>query len=380
MEEYNKKLWWGIAPSYSFFAFICRLCYYLKSVFREGVIMGTLTIKDIAKICNVGISTVSRAINNDSGINKDTRERILKVIEEYHYVPNNSARNLKMTESNTIALLIKGIDNQFFQGMLKIFESELDKLEYSFLIRTVGEDEDDADVAIELAKEKKLKGIIFLGGLMDYPEQKLKRLGIPYILCTVSFNKDTPKRNCSSVSIDDENESYRVVDYLCKMGHKDIAIVTGRRGDYSVGKTRLDGYRKALSDNGLEVKEELVRYMKEDIPEYTIENGYQVAKELLESGINFTAIYAISDLLAFGVYRAIYEKNKKIPEDYSVMGFDGLEMGKYYCPSLTTMEQPCEAMVKSSIGILMDAINGDQENRQIIFDANLIERDSVKRL
>lgn len=342
--------------------------------------MGTLTIKDIARICNVGISTVSRAINDDPGINKDTKERILKVIKEYHYVPNNSARNLKMTDSNTIALLIKGIDNQFFQGMFKLFEAELDKLEYSFLIRAVGEDEDDASVAIELAREKRLKGIIFLGGCMDYPEEALKTLGVPYILCTVAVNLDAPKRNCSSISINDEEESYRAVDYLCKMGHKRIAMITGRTSDYAIGKIRLDGYRRALEDNGIEVDESLIRYMRDDIPEFTIENGYAVAKELLESDVEFTAIYAISDLIAFGVYRAIYEAGKKIPDDYSVMGFDGLEMGKYYCPSLTTMEQPCEGMVKSSIKILMEAINGDTSNKQLFFDANLVERDSVKRI
>ena len=108
--------------------------------------MANLTIKDIAKICGVGISTVSRAINDDPGINQNTRKRILKVIKEYNYVPNNSARNLKMTESNTIALLIKGIDNQFFQGMLKIFEEELKKHEYTFLLHAVGEDQDRKSV------------------------------------------------------------------------------------------------------------------------------------------------------------------------------------------------------------------------------------------
>ena len=87
--------------------------------------MAEITIKDIAKICGVGISTVSRAIYDEPGINENTRNIILKVIEEYHYIPNNSARHLKMTESNTVALLVKGIDNQFFQGMLKIFEEEL---------------------------------------------------------------------------------------------------------------------------------------------------------------------------------------------------------------------------------------------------------------
>ncbi|MFQ9514540.1 MAG: LacI family DNA-binding transcriptional regulator [Eubacterium sp.] len=342
--------------------------------------MSTLTIKDIARICNVGISTVSRAINDDPGINKNTKERILKVIEEYHYVPNNSARNLKMTESNTIALLIKGIDNQFFQGMLKIFEEELKKLEYTFLIHAVGEDQDDASVAVELAKEKRLKGIIFLGGLMDYPEEKMRLIGIPYVLCTVAVNMDAPKRNCLSVSIDDEKESYKAVDYLCKKGHKRIAIISGRETDYAVGRLRLEGYRKALKDNGIEFDPGLVRFMKSDIPEYSSANGYQVTKELIESGEDFTAIYAISDLIAFGVYKAIFDAGKRIPEDYSVMGFDGIEMTKYYNPSLTTMVQPCDQMVKNSIELLMKAIDGDTEKQQLIFDADLLERDSVAEI
>lgn len=339
--------------------------------------MSAFTIKDIAKICNVGISTVSRAINNDPGINKNTRERILKVIDEYHYVPNNSARNLKMTESNTIALLIKGIDNQFFQGMIKIYEEELKKMKYSFLIHVVGEEQDDASVALELAKEKRLKGIIFLGGLMDYPEEEMNMIGIPYVLCTVAVNMEKPKRNCISVSIDDEKESYRAVDYLCKKGHKRIAIITGRETDYAVGGLRLAGYIQALKDNGIEYDAELIRYMKSDLPEYSCANGYQVAKELLASGIEFTAIYAISDLVAFGAYKAVFDAGKRIPEDYSVMGFDGLEITKYFNPSLTTMMQPCSQMAKHSIELLMKAIDGDTDKKQIIFDAELLERDSV---
>ena len=342
--------------------------------------MSAVTIKDIAKICNVGISTVSRAINDDPGINKNTRERILKVIEECHYVPNNSARNLKMSESNPIALLIKGIDNQFFQGMLKIYEEELKKIEYSFLIHAVGEDQDDASVALELTKEKRLKGIIFLGGLMRYSQEKLNMLGIPYVLCTVAVNMEKPRRNSLSVSIDDEKESYRAVDYLCKKGHKKIAIITGKENDYGVGKLRLEGYKRALSDNGIAYNPVLVRYMKSDLAEYSVANGYQVTKELLESGVECTAIYAISDLMALGVYKAVFEAGKRIPEDYSVMGFDGLEVAKYFHPSLTSMEQPCSQMVKHSIELLMEAIDGEMEEKQMILDAVLQERDSVAEI
>ena len=327
--------------------------------------MANLTIKDIAKICGVGISTVSRAINDDPGINQNTRKRILKVIKEYNYVPNNSARNLKMTESNTIALLIKGIDNQFFQGMLKIFEEELKKHEYTFLLHAVGEDQDDVSVAVQLAKEKRLKGLIFLGGQMDYLDTRLEEIGVPYVLCT---------------SIDDKKESYRAVDYLCKKGHKKIAMISGKSSDQAVGGLRLKGYMEALADNGIKVNENLVRYMKDDIPEYSVANGYEVTKELLQSKEEFTALYAISDLTAFGAYKAISEAGKKIPDDYSVLGFDGIEMSKYFQPSLSTMKQPCEQMVKSSIELLMDIINGKDEKKQLIFQAELLERDSVKEI
>lgn len=342
--------------------------------------MGNITIKDIAKICNVGIGTVSRAINNDPGINDKTKERVLRVIKECGYVPNNSARNLKRSNSNTIALLIKGIDNQFFQGLLKIFQEELGKIKYSFLIHPVAEDEDEIYEALKLTKEKKLKGIIFLGGLIDRADERLKHLGIAYVLCTVAVNKDAPKRQCSSVSIDDELESFRAVDYLCKMGHKKIAMITGRETDYAVGRLRQEGYMRALKENGIEFDPKLVRFMKESIPEYSIENGYAVAKELLESGMEFTALYAVSDITAFGAYKAIYDAGKKIPEDYSVMGFDGLNMGNYFYPALTTMEQPGEEMVQASINLLMREIEGKKEHQKLFLEAKLLERKSVKKL
>ena len=100
----------------------------------------------------------------------------------------------------------------------------------------------------------------------------------------------------------------------------------------------------------------------------------------MQSKEEFTALYAISDLTAFGAYKAISEAGKKIPDDYSVLGFDGIEMSKYFQPSLSTMKQPCEQMVKSSIELLMDIINGKDEKKQLIFQAELLERDSVKEI
>ncbi len=339
-----------------------------------------MTIKDIAKMCNVGISTVSRAINNDPGINQETRARILKVIEEQNFVPNHSARNLKMIESNTIALLVKGNTNLFFQGMLRTFEQELQQVEYSYVIYPVSEDQDETAVALELVKERKLKGIIFLGGLAEVSEGHLDSIGVPCVRCTVSNPNVLIGDKEYSVAIDDRKETYRLIDYLCRCGHKKIAILGGRRLDGSIGRMRLEGYKEALEDHGIEYDPKLVVYMREDVAEFSAENGYLTAKELLDSGTEFTAMFALCDMMAFGAYKAIKERGLRIPEDISVVGFDGLDLTNFFDPSLTTVSQPCDQMVKASIDVLLGAINDNRHGEQRIFQAELVERDSVKKL
>ena len=140
--------------------------------------MANLTIKDIARICGVGISTVSRAINDDPGINQNTRKRILKVIKEYNYVPNNSARNLKRTDAKAIAVLVKGISNPLFNRMIKVIEQITQKEKYELVLQHVDDNQDEVTVAIELEKEKRLRGIVFLGGYFSHSEEKLKQIGV----------------------------------------------------------------------------------------------------------------------------------------------------------------------------------------------------------
>ena len=133
--------------------------------------MESVTIKDIAKICGVGVSTVSRAINDSPGISLETKERILRAIEENNYVPNNSARNLKRIESETIAVLVKGINNSFFSPMITEFEKGIQDEKYTFILQRVDQNQDEIDVALEIEKEKKLKGIVFLGGYFSHSKQ-----------------------------------------------------------------------------------------------------------------------------------------------------------------------------------------------------------------
>lgn len=341
--------------------------------------MESITIKDIAKKCGVGVSTVSRAINNHPDINKETKTKIMKIIKEYNYIPNNSARNLKRTESNTIAVLIKGITNPFFNNILKVFESEIQDRKYSFLLHRVEEHEDEINIAVLLEKEKRLKGIVFLGGYFHHSVEKLKQLKVPYILSTGGVSEKIDPKYYSSVMVDDYIESYKMVDYLCKLGHKKIAIVSAPVDDESIGKLRLRGFMQALKDNHMVSNPNLVRYLKDDsIETFSMKYGYEVTKELLQSGEEFSAIYAISDSMAVGACKAIFESGKKVPEDYSVAGFDGMDISFYYHPSITTIRQPVEEMAQETIRILFNIIDKKVNREHKTFDAELVIGQSTK--
>ena len=342
--------------------------------------MKTITIKDVAKICGVGVSTVSRAINNQPGINEETKQKILKVIEENNYVPNNSARILKKAETKNIAVLIKGINNPFFSPMIREFEKEIKDRKYTFILQRVDENQDEIDVAIELEKEKKLKGIVFLGGHFSHSKEKLEKLTVPFVLSTVGMINQIENMEYSSVAVDDLKESYKLVDYLCKLGHNKIAILSATSDDESIGKLRFEGYKKALHDNNIEFDEKLVYYLMEGNERYSMYSGYEAAKRLIEDNADCTAIFGITDLIAIGACRAILEKGYRIPEDYSVIGYDGLEMSRFITPSLTTIRQPVEEIAAYTLKILFEMIDNNKVAVHKTFAAELIEGESTRKL
>lgn len=342
--------------------------------------MKTITIKDVAKICGVGVSTVSRAINNQPGINEETKNKILEVIRENNYVPNNSARNLKRSDSKTIAVLIKGINNPFFGPMITEFEREVKKKKYSFILHRVDENQDEIEVAIELEKEKRLKGIVFLGGYFSHSREKLNKLTVPFVLSTVGMSDEIENVEYSSVAVDDRKESYKIIDYLCKLGHDKIAILSATDDDESIGKLRFEGYKKALADNHIEYNDKLVYYLNSGNDRYSMQSGYDAAKRLIEDKAECTAIFAITDLIALGACRAISEAGYKIPEDYSVVGYDGLELSRFVTPTLTTIRQPVEKIAVVTMKILFDMIQKKGESVHKVFQGELIVGESTREI
>ena len=324
--------------------------------------MSNLNIKDIARIAGVGVSTVSRVLNNHPDVNEGTRKKILKVIEDYNYIPNNSARNLKRNESKNIGVLVKGIFNPFFAKIIKSIEAKIDEEGYSMILHYNDDNSNDIETALELIKEKRLKGLVCLGGYFDnIDEDRLKSLKTPIVLASSNVSENMDKGLFSSVKIQNKKATFKAVDYLCKLGHRRIGIISTGEADRSIGKMRIQGYKEALSDNNIEYEGDF-----HEIGEYTFESGFNAMNRLLDKNLKLTAVFVTSDIMAIGASKAILSRGMIIPDDISVIGFDGIEYAEYFHPSITTIKQPQEEIGNKSIGIIFDIIKNNEDHRHEI--------------
>ena len=297
----------------------------------EGVAM---TIKDIAKLSGVGVSTVSRVLNDRPDVSEESRRRVLEVIAEHNYLPNNSARSLVRTKSDTVGLVVRGVQNPFYTDIIRAIEHKLDLAGYTMVMRQIASCDDEVKCGAVMEREKRLQGLIFLGGRSDYSPAELALLNVPFVCCTYTNAYGTlDPSKYSSVSIADEQEAYRAVSELYKNGHRRIAVLTADPDDSSISQLRYLGYQRALRDFGLtEHPEDLI--CAED---FTIANAYAAMQKRLRSPADFTAVFAIADDMAIGAMRAFFERGLRVPEDISVVGFDGIDLGRFQTPSLTTL-------------------------------------------
>lgn len=339
-----------------------------------------LTIKEIAKLAGLSVSTVSRAINNHYDIKPETKRRVEEIIERYGYVPNNSARNLKISDSRNIAVLVKGITNPFFTGMIRVLEEECSKKEYSLVLQHVEEKRDEIEVAALLEREKRLNGLLFLGGSPLRSAERLRRIQVPFVFCSVAMDPGQDLADYDYVTIDDRRESRKITDYLLESGRKRIAILSASEEDESIGALRLRGYLESLIAHGISADPALIVRPACAELTYTHENGYLAVRHLLEQGVDFDAVYAISDQMAIGAMRALQDSGIRIPEQVAVAGFDGLDTGRFLIPSLTTLAQPVERMAMESITLLFAKLSGEaevQERCHQIFAGELKKRESA---
>ncbi|MEW9121161.1 MAG: LacI family DNA-binding transcriptional regulator [Thermotaleaceae bacterium] len=338
--------------------------------------MANTNIKDIAEMAGVGISTVSRVINNHPDVSKETRKKVMEIIEQKNYIPNNSARNLKRTDTKDIGVLVKGIFNPFFAKIIQSIEEEVALQGYTMILHYNNYHANDIEAAIEFVKEKRLKGLICLGGnFCNLNEEHFNALEAPLVLASTDVEEKYKKELFSSVTIENERAAYEAVDYLCKLGHKNIGIITTGEEDLCVGNLRWKGYMKALKDHGVQYNPSY-----KEIGEYTFDSGFRALNQLIERIPKLTAVFVTSDIMAIGAAKAALNRGLRIPEDLSIMGFDGIDYARFFHPSITTVNQPGEYMGKKSAGILIDIIKKKKEHQHILLKTELLINDSCREL
>lgn len=336
-----------------------------------------MNIRDIARLAGVGVSTVSRVINDHPDVKDETREKILKIIKESNYIPNNSARILKKNNTNNIGVLVKGVFNPFFAEMINIIGNRINEAGYTMILQQNDyATEDDVDNLIAFVKEKRLQGIICLGGnFLNINDESFQFLDIPVVLTSVNTLSKESKSKFSSIGIDNVLAAKASIQYLIDKGHRNIGILLGEKNDVGISGLRLEGYKKALEENNIPYSEENVF-----IGDYDYSGAYRVTKEIINNRKDITAIFSISDIMAVGAAKSVIDQGLKVGEDISIMGFDGMDISKYYNPGITTVKQPKKNMANNSIDLLLALLAKKEDHKHIIFETKIIERESCREV
>ena len=334
-----------------------------------------MTIKDLAEKTGYAVGTVSRALNDHPNVSDKARRIILKAAQESGFELNQNAKHLKQQHSNSVLVIAKGTSNELFGEMLESIQNLIAQTRYQLVVDYMDEDLNEVTRAVQLCREKKPLGLLFLGGNTKNFREDFDKIDIPCVLVTDDASS-LSFPNLSSVSMDDMEAGRCAMDTLIALGHRNIAIIGGDRKASDTSRLRYEGCLRSFAEHGIEFDPERdyqgVRYSYQD--------GYKATKALLETGRQFTAIFAIADVMAIGAIRALRENGLRVPEDVSVMGVDGLPLGSYLVPQLSTISQPVRRMALRSVEILLDGIEDGKKAVHETVPFGVFKRESIRQI
>lgn len=341
----------------------------------ESGVQLLVSLKDIAEKCNVSIATVSKSLNDQSDIGKQTKERIKLVAAEMGYLPNSAARMLKTKRSHNIGVLFidkmnSGLAHEYFSSVLENLKSEAEKSGYdiTFISRNIGQKK---MTYLEHCRYRNYDGVVIAS--VDFDDSMVLELiasELPVVTIDHVFNGKT------SILSDNAKSVEELVTYIYKRGHRKIAFIHGE--DTSVTRKRLASFYKMCMRLGIEVPEE---YVKPSFYHDTKTAG-KATRQLLESHNPPTCIMFPDDFSFIGGMNVIEEKGLRIPEDISVVGFDGILLSQMLRPKLTTLKQDSEMIGREAARQLIDWIESPKLNiaTQILVSGKLLEGQTVKEL
>ena len=334
-----------------------------------------MTIKDLAAKTGYAVGTVSRVLNNHPNVSEKARAAILAAVEESGFQLNVNAKQLKQSHATSILVIVKGTGNVVFFQMVEQIQNLLSGTRYPLHVEYMHGADNEVRRAAALAKEKKALGVIFLGGNLENFRTDFAALGLPGVLVT-NDGSSLNFPNLSSVFVDDRRAARQAVETLISLGHKKIAVVGGHRRYSDASLKRWEGTLDAMNAHGLTIDPEADYATVYFSPE----GGCTGTAELLRRKREFTAIFAMSDLMAMGVIRTLRDHGIRVPEDVSVMGFDGIPLGEFTIPRLTSVAQPAVDMARRCVELLLDTIENEAPARHEAAAFTLLYRESTGKV
>ena len=319
-----------------------------------------VTIRDIAKKSGVSTATISRLLNNDTDCcSLETQKRIMATIEEMNYRPNPIARSLATKRFNNIALIIPDVRNPFFTELSRGAEDVCNKNGFNLMLCNTDGLKEKEDAYINNLFGM-IDGAIITTQNVEEENSLLVELaeqGLPL----VTVERYAPCADALyGVRFDNLNGSIMAANLLLKHGHTKIMFITGPLSTTNA-RHRLEGYQNAMKNSGVEINPELIRYGN-----YKIDSGYELIREALREGKEFTAVMTSNDMMAIGACKALREHGKHIPEDISVTGFDGTMFASIYDPAIVSVIIPAYEMGVSAANQLMNQLNKTGDGQRIL--------------
>lgn len=334
-----------------------------------------ITIHDIARAADVSSATVSRVLSNSGyPVSKAKREKIQRIAKEMNYVPNLLGKQLKENKSMTIGVIIPTIVNPFYASVIFGIEEVARKHNFTVIACNSLHDPLLEEEYIQTVMEKQIKGLIISSISKDKtPLQVLMKNGVQVI----AIDQKIEENLISQIEFDYFKGGHLATRYLLEKGHRRIGYVTSKM-DRPSRKSIFQGYVEAMKLEGLEPLVEESSVVDTYNSLYEFDAGQNLTRRLLANAEPPTAIFACNDMMAFGVMNELTRQGIRVPEDISIMGFDGIDFGQMSNPQLTTIKQPDYEMGKLACKMLLDRMNGDASPMfDMMLQPQLIERDSV---
>lgn len=331
------------------------------------------TIKDVAKMADVSISTVSRVINDSKPVSPEARRRVLHAIGVLDYKPNEVARSLVTKKSNIIGVIVSDIGNQYVSQVLRGVEEIGRMYNYDILLSS---SYDDPEIEIKFANlfsQKQVEGIIIISEILNQKLlYKLDEFKIPCVVINCFYNVD----EAPTVTINNKAASYNMTDYLINLGHQSIGYVAMRKDmDRTNEKYKIRGYRDAMRAAGLKPS---ILY-SEGLEEKDALELFEEHEEELRGG-KYSVLFCSQDLMAIHLMNVMRDHGMNIPDDMSFAGFGGSALSDIYRPKLTTVKEPyydIGAVAIRKLFKMLDKKNTDKGEEMILLPVEIIKRQSV---